>query len=102
MIDWLNLAANALWILGCAIALAVLSYTSWEASHYHEKMAARLRRPAAQAVLNLAGLLFFLGLGLVNKQLLHRSLYFLLALLFLALMLASFRGIRKTAPPNSP
>ena len=40
MIDWFNLAANSLWILGCAIALAVLSYASWQASLRREKIGA--------------------------------------------------------------
>ena len=96
MIDWFNLAANALWILGCAIALATLSYTSWEASVQQEKMVARLKRPSAQAALNLAGLLIFLGLGVLSDILWLKVIYTILALLFLALMVASIIAKRMT------
>lgn len=97
MIDWFNLAANALWILGCAIALATLSYTSWEASAYREKMGARLKRPSAQAALNLAGLLIFLGLGVLSDELLTKVIYIILALMFLVLMVISLRTVRSSS-----
>jgi hypothetical protein len=29
MIEWGGLAANSLWILGCALALATLSFAGW-------------------------------------------------------------------------
>jgi hypothetical protein len=63
MIDWLNVAFNALWIVGLSVALAALSYASWEASIFQEKFAVRLRRPAIQVALAAAGLLFCLGLA---------------------------------------
>lgn len=86
MIDWKNLAANALWILGCAIALATMSYASWEASQYHEKMGARLKRPAYQACLNLAGLLFCLGLAATSGVLLQRAIWLVLAAAFAVML----------------
>jgi hypothetical protein len=63
MIDWINVAFNALWIVGLSVALAALSYASWEAGMLREKMAVRLRRPAYQVALAAAGLLFCLGLA---------------------------------------
>jgi hypothetical protein len=84
MIDWGNLAANALWILGCALALGTLSFASWEASLYKEKITTRLRRPALQFALNLAGLLFCLGLAATEKRLIVTILWLVLGVLFLA------------------
>lgn len=84
MIDWGNLAANALWILGCALALGSFSFASWEASLYKEKITARLRRPALQFALNLAGLLFCLGLAATETRLIVTILWLVLGVLFLA------------------
>ena len=39
MIDWFDLAANSLWIIGCAVALASLSYAIWMASMRQKKVA---------------------------------------------------------------
>jgi hypothetical protein len=79
MIDWFNVAGNALWILGCAIALAALSYASWEASLSGEKFLTRLRRPAVLASLYLAGLLFSLGLAATSGRSLETVLWLALA-----------------------
>ena len=38
MIDWLNLIANTFWILGCALALATVSYAGWQASVEDKKI----------------------------------------------------------------
>ncbi len=63
MIDWLDLTANAIWIVGCALALAVLSYSSYQAHLRRERMRAVLGRPSYQAALNLAGALFAAGMA---------------------------------------
>jgi hypothetical protein len=89
MIDWANLAANALWILGCALALGTLSFASWEASLYKEKITARLRRPALQFALNLAGLLFCLGLAATETRIFVAILWLVLGFLFLAQLVAN-------------
>ncbi len=83
MIDWFNLAANALWVLGCAVVLAALSYASWEASRDQERMSARLKRPPARAALAIGGTLVFLGLAAVESDLLSRVFYIVLAVLSL-------------------
>ena len=82
MIDWYNLFFNALWILGCAIALAVLSYASWEASNRGEKFRVWMGQPHLQIPLNFAGLLFSLGLAGTSEPLWQRILWVLLALGF--------------------
>jgi hypothetical protein len=91
MIDWLNLAFNALWILGLAAALATFSYASWQASLSGEKTLSRLKLPAAQAGLDIAGLLFCLGLAGVAVGWLERLLWLALAASFLFLFIQARR-----------
>ena len=66
MIDWGGLAANSLWILGCALALATFSYASWQAAENGSKLSALLKQPGVQAGFNLAGSLFSAGLALTS------------------------------------
>ena len=79
MIDWFNLFANALWIIGCAIALATLSFASWQASERGEKLIARLRSRGAQFWLNLAVALFCLGMAGTESRIVFRVIWILLA-----------------------
>ena len=83
MINWVNLGANALWILGCAMALAALSYASWESSIYKEKFSNRLKRPEIQAALCLGGFLFTAGLAATSGSILETTLWTILAAAFL-------------------
>jgi hypothetical protein len=83
MIDWVNLAANALWIVACAWALATFSYASWEASYYHEKLRQRLGRPAIQLSFTVAGALFCAGLAATSQGWLRIGVWVVLGLLFL-------------------
>ena len=63
MIDWQGLVPNALWITGLSIALTVLSYTIWQARVSGESLRQHLSQAPNQVALNLAGLLFCLGLA---------------------------------------
>ncbi len=92
MIDWGNLAANALWISGLSLALAALSFAVWEANSYKEKIAARLRRPGYQTALNLAALLVCLGLAGTADRWWKAALWLLLGVAFLA---QTFTTLRK-------
>jgi hypothetical protein len=83
MIDWFNLGMNALWIIGCAVFLATISYVSWEASSKHEKFRTRLNQPQANIFLNVAGLLFCLGLAGTTDVTWQRVLWILLAVGFI-------------------
>ena len=83
MIDWFNLIANSLWILGCAIALATVSYASWEASTFQQKFRERLRKIQFQVALNLAGFLFCLGLAGTSQPVWQIVLWLVMAILFL-------------------
>jgi hypothetical protein len=98
MIDWVNLAANSLWILGLALALAALSYASWQASLAREKLRTRLGQPGTQTVLNLAGVLFCAGLAASSVRMWEIVVWVVLAVLFLAQIVAAFY----TAKHNKP
>ena len=87
MVDWISVGSNALWILGCAIGLATLSYASWEASAYDEKLTARLRRTPILASLDLAGLLFSLGLAATSDSTVEIILWLILAIAFGGLLI---------------
>jgi uncharacterized membrane protein YidH (DUF202 family) len=44
-IDWRDVFSNALWILGCAVALATLSYADWRADRDHAKLRGQFAKP---------------------------------------------------------
>lgn len=103
MIDWANLAANALWIVGCAIALATLSYASWEASVVKDKFTNRLKRNSYQIALNLAGFLFSAGLAWTSDTTLEIVLWAILSVAFFAQMVVAYwrkRNAVSTGPPQ--
>ena len=84
MIDWFNLVANALWIVGLAIALAVVSHASWQAALHHEKLRSWLAQPGYQIFFDLAAVLFCLGMAATSRRVWEIILWSGLALLFIA------------------
>jgi len=82
MIDWFNLAVNALWILACALALAILSYASWSASLQHEKLQKILVLPRYQISIYIAGILFCLGLAGTSNEWWEIMLWIILVAVF--------------------
>lgn len=84
MIDWRALAGSALWIIALAAALAVFSYTSWQAAQRAEKFSQRLRHPTVQAILSLCGVIFCAGLALLAHSALALFVWIVLGMLFLA------------------
>jgi hypothetical protein len=82
MIDWYNLLMNSFWIFACALALATLSYASWQASLTGEKFWKQLAQPGYQSSFNLAGLLFCVGLAGTSEIIWQRVLWLLLAVGF--------------------
>jgi apolipoprotein N-acyltransferase len=95
MIDWFSLAANSLWILACAIALATLSHASWAGSLRHEKLDKILALPNYQTSLNIAGILFCLGLAGTSHKLWESVLWLILMELFVALSIIELIRKRK-------
>jgi hypothetical protein len=94
MIDWFNLAANSLWILGCALALAALSYASWQGSLTRQKVGKLLQQPGYQVVLNFSGSLFCLGLAGTSGRWWVSALWLILAAYFLFQLMLSFKRSR--------
>jgi hypothetical protein len=82
MINWFNLLANIFWILGCALALATLSYASWQASGKNEKMRMVLSSPGYKISLYGAGALFSIGLAATSDRIWEIFLWTILAILF--------------------
>ena len=91
MIDWYNLAMNTFWIVGCAVALATLSYASWEASASEQKFGESLGKPNIQIVLNLAGLLFCIGLAGTSDVIWQQVVWALLGVGFVVQIIWEFR-----------
>ncbi len=100
MIDWLNVAENALWIIGCAVILATLSYASYEASARQEKFFTRLKRRGIQIPLNLGAALFSTGLAATSESILLTILWIGLSAVFLAqaIILARLSSRDQKAP----
>ena len=63
MIDWWWVFSNALWVSGCAVALAALSYAHYAANVRTIKLRVALRRPGLKTALSLAAVLFCAGLA---------------------------------------
>ena len=101
MINWMNLAANSLWIMGWAAALATLSYASWKASLKGIKMRIILKDHQYQIVLNLSGILFCLGLAATSDALWEILIWLLLAVLFAAqLVITILKNRKKDTNPS--
>lgn len=82
MIDWIDVLIGALWISGCALALATVSYANWAAATRREKLRVLLGQPRIQVVLDFAAILFCLGwMGSVDAFW-ERALWGILALAF--------------------
>jgi hypothetical protein len=82
MIDWYNLVSNSFWIIGLATALATISFASWQASINHEKFKVVIGQPPIQVALNLAGVLFCIGLALTSTKTYEIILWSILAAAF--------------------
>jgi len=83
MIDLGRIAASSLWILGCAIGLATLSYANWEASRDHVKMRHYLGQSLLRGFLYLAGGLICLGLAATANSWWEVAIWLVLGLLVL-------------------
>ena len=58
MIDWTSLFVNALWMIAIALALAALSFASWQAARQGQRLRIILSRASYSRIFDLAGILF--------------------------------------------
>jgi len=96
MINWFNLLANTFWILGCALALATLSYASWQASVEDTKIRMVLSSPGYKISLYAAGALFSIGLAATSDRIWEIILWTILAILFIIQLGLSIYQKKKT------
>ena len=82
MIDWINLAANVLWILALSIGLSTVGILYYRSTSGDQPPGAAWRQSGPQAALSLAGFLFCTGLLLTSDSFFQRFLWALLALAF--------------------
>ena len=82
MIDWINLAINSLWIIALALALAVLSFARWESRKSEQSLKAQLNLPRWSIPLNIAGILFCLGLAATSDAWWERVIWVILSLMY--------------------
>ncbi len=92
LIDWNALFSNFLWIIALAWLLAVISMARWEAHQLDRKLGSQLEQPKHQLRLNLGGLVFCLGLGLVADKTWEMLLWILLAIVFLIQVVIAARN----------
>jgi phosphoglycerol transferase MdoB-like AlkP superfamily enzyme len=84
VVDAPGLCGNFLWILGLALLLAALSWSSWLASVQSVRFRAVLARPGVQAALYLGLSLFSAGLAATAHTWWERVLWLLLTVWWLA------------------
>lgn len=82
MIDWYNVFANSLWIIALAFALATISFARFEAHIHGIKLGKLLSKPDWQVKLNLAGLIFCLGLAATSSKTWEQVVWGVMTLLF--------------------
>ncbi len=97
MIDWINITANTLWLLGLALGLAALSHAAWAARLQGGPLRQHLRQPGYQGLFSLAGVLFCLGLTATAAAAWERAVWALLGLAFAAQL-----ALARRAAPEQP
>ena len=98
MIDWYNLAANSLWILALALALAAISFARWEAVQRREKLGQILNQRGWQVALHLAGVLFSLGLAATSDVGWERIVWLAMTIVFGVQMVWTAKNNTSTLP----
>ena len=95
-IDWREVFSNALWIFGCALALAVLSYADWRAAQHHEKLRAQFARSNIRLAFDAALVFICLGLAATSDSALTVIIWLILAILSIGQAILDWRALRRT------
>ncbi|MGQ9489821.1 MAG: hypothetical protein ACUVS6_03715 [Anaerolineae bacterium] len=101
LIDWMGVARNALWILGLSIALASVSYASWQAHVLRCGLRRAFERAAFQVPFNMGLLLFSASLAWGAAPLWERLAWIGLALAFAWQVGLALRDDRAAPEPSS-
>ena len=78
MIDWLNLAANALWILSLSLIVAIVSLARYDSQISGENLADKMTLRVWQTPLNIAGVLFCCGLTFTSIEIWQQVIWAIL------------------------
>ena len=96
VIDWLQVLANAIWMLGLAILLSGFSYASYQAAGAKRSLRRQLQMPGFNLVSSLGLFLFCIGLAATDSQSWWKSVVWsLLALAFAWQAWVAVRQYRK-------
>ena len=99
-IDWREVFTNALWIIGCAIALATLSYADWRAAQYHEKLRAQFARPKLRVAIDFALVLICAGLAATSSSTISIIIWIILAVLSIIQLGHDWLEFRRLSRPQ--
>ena len=99
-IDWREIFSNALWILGCAIALATLSYADWRAAQYHEKLRAQFARPKIRVAIDFALVLICAGLAATSDSTITVVIWIIMTILAIIQLVHDWLESRRLARPQ--
>jgi hypothetical protein len=68
MINWLNLVYNSIWIVALALALAVFGVAYYQSQWRGEKVKVLLNKAKFTMPLNIAGVIFCVGMALIADK----------------------------------
>ena len=90
MIDWIALAFNALWILGCAILLAQFSVSRWLKQQQLAQQSALTRLIVSSS----AYLLIGIGVIVVNPLLWQKAVWLIVVILLIGSEYLNFKSVQ--------
>ena len=98
MIDWVNVALNALWIAGLALILAAFSYHQWLASETSRRLRDVLSQPSWKILFAAGMLLTCIGVGSgLAERWWEKTIWAALAVSYAWQLVTAFRPRRKRA-----
>src|SRR5438477_5766834 len=92
MIDWINVALNALWVVGLSVILAAFSYHHWLAAESSRPLRDVLSRPSWTVPFSAGMALTCLGFGYgLGSRWWERAIWTALAIVFTYELLTNLR-----------